>query len=95
MQSALNSSVFHRVTLAVAQAVYVEAPMLSPATRLDGDLAIDRLGRLRLAFRLAKAFDVDLESDALDRCETLGDVVNYLSCRYFRDIEPAALKQVV
>ncbi len=88
MQSAFNSSVFQKVALAVEQAVCAKASTLTPSTRLVGDLAIDRFGRLRLAFRLAEAFDVDVENDALNRCDTLGDVVNYLSCRYFRDIEP-------
>ena len=92
MQSAFNSSVFQKVALAVEQAVCAKASTLSPSTRLVGDLAIDRFGRLRLGFGLAKAFNIQIESDALDRCDTLGDVVDYLSCRYFRDVEPSTLE---
>ena len=88
MQSAVSSIVFKKVALAVERAVCVKASTLSPSTRLQDDLAIDRFGRLRLGFGLAKAFNIQIESDALDRCDTLGDVVDYLSCRFFRDIEP-------
>jgi acyl carrier protein len=90
MQSALNSSVFDKVVLAVAQAVYIAAPGLSQSTRLVDDLALSRFGRLKLALSLEELFDVELQDDAIDRFSTLGDIVSYLSCRYFRDIEPSA-----
>jgi len=90
MQSAFNSSVFDKVALAVKQAVYIEVPGLSGATRLVDDLALGRLGRLKLAIRLEEVFNIEFQDDVVERFGTLGDIVTYLSRRYFRDSDTQA-----
>ncbi len=90
MQSAFNSSVFDKVALAVKQAVYIEVPGLSGATRLVDDLALGRLGRLKLAIRLEEVFNIEFQDDVVERFGTLGDIVTYLSRRYFRDSDTHA-----
>jgi len=91
MQSAFNSSVFVKVTLAIEQITRVEISGLSQATRLVDDLAISRFGRLKLAVCLEELFDIELQNNAVEQFDTIGDIVTYLSYRYFRDIDPSAL----
>lgn len=91
MQSAFNSSAFAKVALAIKQIKRVDISGLSQATRLVDDLAIGRFGRLKLAVCLEELFDIELQNNAVEQFDTLGDIVTYLSYRYFRDIEPSAL----
>ncbi len=91
MQSAFNSSVFDRVALAVEKTVHVKTPSLSHSTRLVDDLALSRLGRLKLAMSLEEVFDVELEDDVIEQFGNIGDIVSHFSYRYFRDIEPVML----
>lgn len=87
MQSAFNNSVFDKVALAVKQTVHVETPGLSPSTRLAEDLALGRLGRLKLAMCLEQIFDAELQDDVVERFGDLGDIVIHFSNRCFRDID--------
>ncbi len=80
MQSAFNSSVFGKVLLAVEQTVHAKMPGLSPSILLADDLALGRLGRLRLAMCLEQIFDVELQDDVVERFGNVGDIV-----RYFRN----------
>ncbi len=89
MQSAFDSSVFDRVALAIKRTVHAETPGLSRSTRLADDLALSRLGRMRLAMSLEDIFDIELEDDVVERFVELGDIVSYFSDRYFEDIEPS------
>ncbi len=91
MQIALNSSVFVKVTLAIKQTMNVETAGLSLSTHLVNDLALGRFGRLRLAVCLEELFDIELQNNAVEQFDTLGDIVDYLSYRYFRDIESTVL----
>ncbi len=91
MQSAFNSSVYVKVTLAIKQIMRVDSSGLTQATRLVDDLAIGRFGRLKLAVCLEELFDIELQDKTVEQFDTLGDIVTYLSYRYFRDIEPSAL----
>ncbi len=91
MQSAFNSSVYAKVTLAIKQIMRVDSSGLSQATRLVEDLAISRFGRLKLAVCLEELFDIELQDNTVEQFDTLGDIVSYLSYRYFRDIEPSVL----
>ena len=91
MQSAFNSSVYVKVTLAIKQIMRVDGSGLSQATRLVDDLAIGRFGRLKLAVCLEELFDIELQDNTVEQFDTLGDIVTYLSYRYFRDIEPSAM----
>ncbi len=90
MQSAFNSSVFDKVVLAVEKTMHRSIPTLSNATRLADDLALGRLGRLRLAMSLEEIFDVELEDAVIKQFGNIGDIVSHFSYRYFRDIEMSA-----
>ncbi len=90
MQSAFNSSVYVKVTLAIKQIMRVYSSGLTQATRLVDDLAIGRFGRLKLAVCLEELFDIELQDKTVEQFDTLGDIVTYLSYRYFRDIEPSS-----
>lgn len=91
MQSAFDALVFNKVASAVGKAVRVEPAALSRSTRLVDDLSLGGFGRLRLAVCLEDLFDVELQNDEIERFHTLGDIVSYLSFRYFRDIETVPL----
>ncbi len=89
MQSAFDSVVFQKVSQAVGQVVRGTRDV-SPATRLTDDLALSRFGRLKLAICLEEAFDVELEDEEVEQFTVIGDIVSYLSSRYFRDADHAA-----
>ena len=91
MQSAFNASVFDKVVLAVGRAVHAEASGLARSTRLADDLALSRLGRMRLALALEAMFQVELADEVVERFVDLGDIAGYFSDRYFGDVEPSTL----
>ncbi len=91
MQTAFNSSVFIKVALAIKQVMHTETADLLQTTRLVDDLALGRFGRLKLAVCLEELFDIELQNNAVEQFDTLGDIVSYLSYRYFRDIDSTAL----
>lgn len=91
MQSAFNSSVFDKVVLAVERTVHAKLPGLSRSTRLADDLALSRLGRMRLAMALEDIFDVELEDDVVERFVDLGGIAGYFSDRHIGDTEPPTL----
>ena len=86
MQSAFDSVVFDKVSRAFGQVVRGQVD-LSPATRLSDDLALSRFGRLKLAICLEEAFDVELEDEDIEQFTVVGDIVSYISSRYFRDAD--------
>ena len=91
MQSALDSFVFEKVALAIARTLRVEPSGLSRSTRLVDDLSLGGFARLKLALCLEDLFDMELQNDTVERFQTLGDIVNYFSFRYFRDIDVTPL----
>ena len=87
MQAAFDGSVLRRVVLSVEQAIYTAGAQITAATRLVDDLGLSRFDFLKLAIYLEEAFDLELPDEALRRFVTIGDIVKYLSRRYFRDVE--------
>jgi acyl carrier protein len=79
LQTTSFSAVFDKVVLAVEQTIFVEGPALTPATRLVDDLELGRFGRIKLAVYLEETFDVELTDEAVDRFDTVGDIVQYVS----------------
>jgi acyl carrier protein len=70
---------FERIVLAVEQTTYVDGRTVSYATRLNDDLQLRRLDRIRLAMYLEEAFDVEIPDEAVERFDTVGDIANYVS----------------
>jgi acyl carrier protein len=87
VQGAVENSVFEKVALSVEQTAYVGALKITSATRLTDDLGFGRFDFLKVAIYLEEAFDIELPDEALKRFVTIGDIVKYLSRRYFRDVE--------
>jgi acyl carrier protein len=85
MTSAFDGFVLNRVALAVGRATNVDPATISRGTRLTEDLALGRFGRLRLAICLEEVFEVELSNEIVARFLTVGDVVGYVSRRYFTD----------
>lgn len=81
MQYSPDNAVFEKVVLAVEQTVYTTGASLSPASRLADDLRLGRFGRIRLVLYLEEAFDVEIPDEAVDRFDTVGDIVHYVSRR--------------
>jgi acyl carrier protein len=79
MLSASGNAVFEKVVVAVEQTVDVKGTTLSPASRLADDLRLGRFGRIRLALYLEETFDVELPDEAIERFDTVGDIVRYMS----------------
>jgi acyl carrier protein len=80
MQSSPSgNAVFEKVVLAVEQTIHIEGVSLTSASRLVDDLRIGRLGRIRLALYLEETFDVELPDEAVERFDTVDDIVRYLS----------------
>jgi acyl carrier protein len=79
MQYSPGNAVFEKVVLAVEQTVYTTGTSLSPASRLADDLRLGRFGRIRLALYLEETFDFEIPDEAVDRFDTVGDIVRYVS----------------
>jgi acyl carrier protein len=79
MRSTSHSAVFDKVVLAVEQTTYVEGHGLTRATRLVDDLELGKFGRIKLAVYLEETFDIELTDEAVDRFDTVGDIVRYVN----------------
>jgi acyl carrier protein len=79
MQNSQGNAVFEKVVLAVEQTVHTTGASLSPASHLADDLRLGRFGRIRLALYLEETFDVEIPDEAVDRFDTVGDIVRYVS----------------
>jgi acyl carrier protein len=75
----MTNVVFEKVVLAVEQAVHTTGISLSATSRLTDDLRLGRFGRIRLALYLEETFDVEIPDEAVDRFDTVGDIVRYVS----------------
>jgi acyl carrier protein len=90
MQYGPGNAIFEKVVLAVEQTVYTIGTSLSPASRLADDLRLGRFGRIRLALYLEETFDVEISDEAVDRFDTVGDIVRYVDrwCLDGTDLAP-------
>jgi acyl carrier protein len=79
MRSDTRNAVFEKVVQAVEQTVYVEGRDLTPTSRLVDDLRLGRFARIKLALYLEETFDVEITDEAVERFNTIGDVVRYVS----------------
>lgn len=78
MQSVSGQAVPERVMQAVAQTVFLDQYVLTPATRIADDLGIGRFGRIRLALYLEESFDMEIPDEAVERFSTLADIIRYM-----------------
>ncbi len=94
MDEALRQSVFLHVTAAIRRSLSIRDLEMTPATRLSEDLELDSLDVVEVAMSLEETFDVEFPQDAVQRFSAVGDIVAYLSCRFFRDVDERSLHRV-
>ena len=68
---------------------------ITPASRLDRDLAIDSLGRAELLRRMERTFDVRLPDRLLGTAETVGDLLAGLSHEGARGVGEREIKAIL
>ena len=90
MQAALYNHVFNKVALSIFRPVADRVRSISSTTRL-ADLGLGRLGRLKFAIELEALFDLEMPDEVVEQFVTIGDVVDYLSRRHFRDVEKSVI----
>jgi acyl carrier protein len=87
MQHASANAVFDKVALAVEQTLYIEPDTLTPDSRLVADLRLGKFGRVRLTLHLEETFEIELSDEAVDRFDTVGDIVHYMSRWWHEDVD--------
>jgi acyl carrier protein len=93
MSYACANLVFEKVASAVEQTVYIEPDTLTPDSRLIADLRLGKFGRIRLALHLEETFDIEISDEAVDRFDTVGDIVHYMS-RWWLEDDPSLAAMV-
>ena len=94
MDEALKRSVFSHVTDAIRRSSSISDLHVTPDTRLYEDLALDSLDAVEVAMSLEETFDIELPQDVIRQFSVVKDIVAYLSCRFFRDVDELSLHQV-
>jgi acyl carrier protein len=79
MRTKFDRAVFKKVMQAVEQTVHIERGRLTPESRLADDLRLRRFGRIRLALYLEEMFGVEVSNEEIERFDTVGDIVRYMS----------------
>ncbi len=85
MSRGIRDVVASKVATALQQTIFIEDGIISDATSLSNDLGLGRLARLKLALYLEDMFDLELSNEDVDSFQLVGDIVRYMSRRYFRD----------
>jgi acyl carrier protein len=89
MTEALNQAVLASVIRILRQACHLPDQAITLDTRFIEDLGLDSLDLVELTMELEAAFDLELPDDGGQRFGSVGQVVAYLSARYFHDTSPA------
>lgn len=94
MDEALRQSVFSHVTDAIRRSSSISDLDVTPDTHLHEDLALDSLDVVEVTMSLEETFDIELPQDVVRQFSVVGDIVTYLSCRFFRDVDEPSFHQV-
>jgi acyl carrier protein len=79
MHTRFDRAVFEKVVQAVEQTVYIEGSRLTHESRLADDLRLGRFDRIKLVLYLEETFDTEVPDEAMERFDTVGDIVRYMS----------------
>ena len=85
MTSAFENSILARVTAAIQHTTFLQDAQITPQSRFDEDLDLDRLDVMEVLIHVEAAFDTQFPADAILQFESVPDVVRYLSSRFFAD----------
>jgi len=83
--SAFESSILARVTAAIQHTTFLQDDQITPHSRFDEDLDLDRLEVMEVMIHIEDVFDTEFPAEAILQFESVPDVVRYLSRRFFPD----------
>ena len=83
--SASESSILARVTTAIQHATFLQDAQITPQSRFEEDLNLDKLDVMEVLIHVEEVFDTQFPTGAILRFESVPDVVHYLSHRFFPD----------
>lgn len=85
MTSAFESSILARVTAAIQHTTFLHDGEITPHSRFDEDLGLDRLEVIAVMIHIEAVFDIEFPAEAVLQFESVPDVVRYLSRCFFPD----------
>ena len=85
MTSAFESSILARVTAAIQHTSFLHNFQITPISRFDEDLDLDRIDVMEVLIHVEEAFGTQFPADAILQFESVPDVVRYLSGNFFAD----------
>ena len=72
------SEVKDQVVKIIVDKLGVKESEVTPEATFTGDLGADSLDTVELVMEFEKAFDVQVEDEAAEKFQTVGDVINYI-----------------
>jgi acyl carrier protein len=92
MTEALNQRILLDVIAAIRHALCLPDASISAATRLGEDLELDSLDLVDVGMELEARFQTELPGDFGERRQSVAQIAEYLSQRYFQDAPEADLE---
>ena len=72
------SEIQEKVVKIIVDKLGVKESEVTPEATFTGDLGADSLDTVELVMEFEKAFDVQVEDEAAEKFQTVGDVINYI-----------------
>ena len=72
------SEIQEKVVKIIVDKLSVPASEVTPEATFTGDLGADSLDTVELVMEFEKAFGVQVEDEAAEKFQTVGDVINYI-----------------
>ncbi len=72
------SEVQEKVVKIIVDKLGVKESEVTPEATFTGDLGADSLDTVELVMEFEKAFGVQVEDEAAEKFQTVGDVINYI-----------------
>ena len=72
------SEIQEKVVKIIVDKLGVKASEVTPEATCTGDLGADSLDTVELVMEFEKAFGVQVEDEAAEKFQTVGDVINYI-----------------
>ena len=72
------SEIQEKVVKIIVDKLSVPASEVTPEATFTGDLGADSLDTVELVMEFEKAFGIQVEDEAAEKFQTVGDVINYI-----------------
>ena len=72
------SEIQEKVVKIIVEKLGVKESEVTPEATFTGDLGADSLDTVELVMEFEKAFGVQVEDEAAEKFQTVGDVINYI-----------------